>query len=323
MLWGALFGLVFPVLATLIELWQSDSPASFSFVWDLHTTNPLLPIIDTAPFFLGLFSYLLGRLSERAIQIQRARRSEIEGFLDRMKKRNHELKEVNDALDGLLYTASHDLKTPVVNLKSMVKMLRTLMDRPGSEKMIEEVIERMEDATERFDATLDDLLDISRIDLHFEEGPQVVELANLVESILFEMSDLIERKGAVVTMNFKLAPQVRFPKRSLESVLRHLISNGIKYSSDGQRPEVAVQSRGKDGDIVLEVIDNGVGIDLERHGESIFQMFKRLNKKGGGVGLGLYIVRRIMEKGGGRVDVQSRLGEGACFAISIPQINST
>lgn len=317
-MFGAMFGTVFPILATLIEGFRLLDGFSLWGVMALHASNPLLLIIDTAPFFLGLFSYFLGRMSERAVGLQYARRKEIEGFLERLKVNNKELKEVNEALDGLLYTASHDLKTPVVNLKSMVWMLRSLVQPVENQALVLDVIDRMEKSTERFECIVADLLDISRIDSHYKEGFQVVKLKEVVAAVTQELDEVIGQKSAQIRTDFSSVETVSFPRQSLQSVLKHLVANSIKYSSPDRTPDLLLRSQVVDDMVALEVSDNGVGIDLEKHRENIFKMFKRLNKESEGMGLGLYIVKRIMDKCGGVIEVQSIPGNGATFTLLIP-----
>ena len=153
---GALFGLLFPILATLIRILQSSIPFSFAQILEIHLSDPLIQIIDTAPFFLGLFAYFIGRAQAKAIGSQERRRKEAEVFSQQLREQNQDLQELNEVLDGLIYTASHDLKTPVVNLKSMLDMLRMIKDRPGSEAQMEQILDRMDLAADRFDHTIQD-----------------------------------------------------------------------------------------------------------------------------------------------------------------------
>lgn len=315
---GSLFGLCFPIVGTIMEASRTGSDFSLSELLALHTANPLLAIIDTAPIFLGLFAYLLGRVSERTLAIQRARRREIEDFFERAKLQNAELKTANEALDGLLYSASHDLKTPVVNLKSMIQMLRAVLARPDNAEMVEQVIIRMEAATLRFETTLNDLLDISRIELHFADGMHWVDFETVVEAVMEEISPLIKSKAAVIHIECEEAPRVWFSRTGLHAVLKHLLANGVKYSHPDRQPNIILRSSIRQGQYCLEVRDNGVGINLDLHKESIFKMFKRLNKESQGTGLGLYIVQRTVEQGGGAIGVESEIGKGSCFSLHLP-----
>ena len=138
--------------------------------------------------------------------------------------------------------------------------------------------------------------------------------------MLEELDEQVRQKSAQIKTDFSQAPTLNFPPPSLANAIKHLVSNGIKYSAPGRQPDLQLRSHLVQNMVAFEVRDNGVGIDLEKHRESIFKMFKRLNKEGGGVGLGLYIVKRIMDKGGGGVDVSSVPGQGATFTLLIPQI---
>ncbi|MCB9232816.1 MAG: HAMP domain-containing histidine kinase [Bacteroidia bacterium] len=319
LIWGVLFGICFPVIGTLIRCYQSEGGFSIAKCLEIQSSDPLLMIIDTAPFFLGLFSYFIGLSIERLLQEQKDRENDSLAYTSRLEIQNSELTELNSALDGLIYTASHDLKTPVVNFKSMISMLRTVKDRPGSEKMVEEILLRMDKSAEKFQVTISDLLNISRIERNFEEPKEEIVIDKAVGEVLESIAEMVNRRESKIHLETKTAPKIMFQPRSMDSILQNLISNALKYSSPERNPEIWIRTSETARNFHLEVEDNGRGIDLEKHKNKIFKMFKRLHTGAEGTGIGLYIIKRIIDKAGGSIQIQSQVNHGTKFLIELPK----
>jgi signal transduction histidine kinase len=320
---GTVFGLCFPVVSTLIAC---NTRQVQNGCIHLHLEEPLLLVIDTAPFILGLFAYLIGRSIEGRIAQERAaqeairlREVEQRAAAERLAQQNKDLTELNEMLDGLVYTASHDLKTPVINFQSMLKMLRSIKDKPDSGPMVDNIIRRMEMATFRFQDTISGLLDISRVERLGDDLPMApIDLQALVTSIWESIDSFAESKGASLIWGRIEVPTLTTNQEALQSVLLNLLTNALKYS-DPQRPcvvEISTQSR--PGMTTIQVKDNGIGIDMATHGHKLFRMFKRLTSQGEGSGIGLYIVRRTLQKLDAEIRVESQLGQGSTFFIDFP-----
>lgn len=295
----------------------------------MHRANPLLLIIDTAPLFLGLFSYAIGVAVDRMINHEKTARDEIlarekrlQAYSEDLEMRNIELNTLNVTLDGLVYTASHDLKTPVVNFQGMLKMLRKLMGRPGSEKMLEEVIGRMEKATYKLQSTISDLLDVTRVEKETNEEAVPLELEKVLNEILHSVSETIEEKAAAIDIDVSAEPIVLCSPRNLDSLMQNLLTNALKYSHPDRNPEIVIRSSREGDNVVVSVKDNGLGMDLDAQGEKLFKMFSRLHSTAEGSGIGLYIVKKIMSKLGGQVTVESKVNLGTTFKLFFPQFKT-
>ncbi len=312
---GVAFGLCFPILATIIE-WPRQPGLG---LLDLHLQTPLLAIIDTAPFFLGLFSFLLGRQTEKNLNASHHHAQTIKEHSAHLEVRNKELTELNEVLDGLVYTASHDLKTPLVNLTSMLNMLTAMLKRPGSEAMVEEIIGRMHKATEKFRVTIHDLLDVSRVERQFQEEVQTLTLDETASEVLDSLKAEIQERHAKIDLDFTAAPEVTFSKSGLESILQNLLSNALKYAHPERTPEINLSSKLNGQFVQLAVQDNGLGIDLAKQEGKLFKMFTRLHgNQSEGSGIGLYIVKRTIEQAGGSIEVRSTPNKGSTFLVNIP-----
>jgi|GEM_PF-2822251 len=312
---GALFGLCFPIVGTLLLSYEQG--ISWQYWGQLHLSNSLLLIIDTAPLVLGIFAYFLGTSQAKTIRFQKLRQAESEHFNAKLTARNKDLSELTRVLDDLIYTASHDLKTPIVNLKSMITMVRMLNATPGSSHKMAQVLRRMEVATNRFDTTIDDLLDLSRIDSYFEGGSKEIGLREFTEDVLASLSQNIAQSHAVVNLDIPGSTVLFWPEASLSCVLQNLITNSLKFQIEGKAPEITIRAEQMATEIRLDVQDNGRGIDLNRNRDKLFKMFKKINQSDNS-GIGLYLIKRIIDKAGGRIDVESTPGLGTCFSVYIP-----
>lgn len=317
-LYGVLFGLAFPVLATCIEMMRQDLPCTPSEMIALHARTPLLLIINTAPLFLGLFSCLIGITTEKLVSVQQREKDVLQSHNDELERRNSELKELNAMLDGLVYTASHDLKTPVINFRSMLTMLKKVRQKPGQQAMEDSIIEKLDKATSKFQSTISDLLDISRLEKQFGDDFAKVDISETLNQVMDSVSEMVNQKDAQITVDLKGPAHIWFSAASMTSIFQNLISNSLKYSSSTRKPEIQIRSRILQSNLVLEVADNGIGMDMETVKNKLFKMFTRMSSQAEGSGIGLYIVKRTVEKSNGKVEVESQLDKGSLFRIILP-----
>jgi signal transduction histidine kinase len=295
----------------------------------LHGQNPLLQIIDLAPAVLGIFSYILGAsvdrriLSERAVRDAIADKEQVQRVLaEKLQRQNDDLSELNATLDGLVYTASHDLKTPIINFVSMLKMLRIVKDMPGSEAKVEEIIGRLEGATDRLQITISDLLEVSRVERLGGEAHVPVHLKPLIEELIGSLDTFFQTHGA--TFEIDLPDDLVLGSASAYvSIFQNLLTNAVKYKSLDRKPVVTMQGRSLGEWLEVRVTDNGSGIDLARQGDKLFKMFTRLQSTMEGSGIGLYIVKRTIDKLGGEIAVESQLGLGTTFILRLPRPQDT
>lgn len=315
---GVLFGLCFPIVALVWECIRTTGGFSLSKCMEIHHDNQLLWIIDMAPIVIGFFSWTVGKAIERIIAEQGKRRKEVEVFVQKLSKQNEELSLLNKGLDDLLYSASHDLKTPAVNMKGLVSMMRMVIDDPDQQAMIPEILDRMELTSNRMRDLTSDLQDITRIEKGEFEPKTSIDLQRTVDHVWVSLHAETKRKGDRLEIDVKEAPTLQFPSSSWETILQNLISNSIKYADESRDLLVSIRSRKVAGGIEVDVGDNGVGIDLNLHKSKMFKMFKRFQNAQEGTGVGLYIIKRTMDHVGGTISVKSEVGKGTCFTLMIP-----
>jgi PAS domain S-box-containing protein len=228
--------------------------------------------------------------------------------------------EAHDAIrvrDDFLSIASHELKTPVTTLQLQIQSLLRRADG-GSIDGLGPRLAAAERQVDRLTALINDLLDISRItggrlDLHLED----VDFASVVRDVTARLEEPLARAGCVLTVSGLEPQRGTWDRLRLDQIVTNLLSNAMKYGA-GQPIEVAMSGT---GDAVrLEVRDHGIGIAPE-HQIRIFDRFERAvsGRHYGGLGLGLWIVRQILDAFGGSIRVRSASGEGSTFAVELPR----
>jgi signal transduction histidine kinase len=226
-----------------------------------------------------------------------------------------ELEKRNAEMERLTYTVSHDLRTPLVTIKGFSGMLAAAAET-GDLPKVKAKAGRIITAADRMRLLLDEVLEFSRIG-RVVRAREDVPLKSVVQDTLAVLSGAIKDRGVSVKVASDL-PVVRGDRVRLAEVVQNLIQNAVGYLGEQPAPRVEIGVR-RDGDeTVCYVRDNGIGIDL-RYREKVFGLFERLDANTEGAGVGLAIVKRIVEAHGGRVWVESEgAGKGATFCFTIP-----
>lgn len=245
------------------------------------------------------------------IHEQKLIREQFEYTQDELKQKNQELRRRNTDLDNFVYTASHDLKAPINNIEGLVNGLIEECSEPSQHILLNMINQ----SVSRFKNTIGDLTEITRV-TGKPETPETIELSPIAAEILESLEDYIKQTGAIITLNFEVNNLV-FSRKNIRSVLFNLISNAIKYRSEERMPVIKISSFWENEKTVIEVRDNGMGMD-ERDIPKMFGMFKRLHNHVEGTGVGMYIVKRVIENAGGNIEVSSKLNEGTTFKIYFP-----
>ncbi len=239
---------------------------------------------------------------------------------DRLARKNEELQRINADLDNFIYTASHDLKAPIANIEGFVKLLVAKHDKKNlGEEEFREFMAYIQDSISRFKTTIADLTEISRTQRNIAEDAQgeVVNVQAVYDDILADVGFLFNDAKCCVTTDFTV-PLLTFSRKNFRSILYNLVSNAFKYRSPERDCRIFVRTENMGGYILLSVKDNGLGLN-EKNKKQLFSMFKRFHSHTEGTGIGLYIVKRIMDNAGGRVEVESTEGEGSEFKVFFKQ----
>ncbi len=226
------------------------------------------------------------------------------------------LERKNKELDTFVYTVSHDLKAPLVTLQGMADLLGESCERDLDEQG-RHYVTRIKTNAQQMERLVQDLLALSRIGREGRE-PEAVGLDDVVDELLMEGGERIRARGVTVTRHE--LPTLWGVRTQIEQVVSNLLGNAIKYLGDTPAPVVEIGAKDGGAEMVeCYVKDNGIGIDPAYH-EKVFEIFQRLQEtEAEGTGVGLAIVKKIIEGAGGRIWVESAKGQGAAFRFTWPR----
>ena len=233
----------------------------------------------------------------------------------RVTERTAELERSNEDLQHFAYIASHDLQEPLRMVSGFLKLLEDRY-RPQLDARAQQYIDYSVEGSMRMSQLIADLLAFSRVDIKGEQFRPVDAGAALAEA-LANLRGSIEEAGAQVTWD--PLPTVTADGTQLMRLLQNLVGNAIKFRDPDRPCQVHVAAQRQDGRWVFSVRDNGIGVD-PRHQDRIFVIFQRLHTRAKypGTGIGLAICKRIVERHGGRIWVESRPGDGSTFYFTMP-----
>ena len=231
-------------------------------------------------------------------------------------------RELGELKSRFVAMTSHEFRTPLAAILSSAELLRDYHDRlPAAER--EELLGIVQQSVRRMGRMLDDVLTIGRADAQaLDFAPAPLALGTLVESVLAEARRAATDAGVPlvpVRLALRGDEQPRWlDERLLRHILANLVGNAIKYSAGGEAVELDIDAR--DGEVLIRVQDRGIGIPAE-HLPQLFEPFYRARNVGavGGTGLGMAVVKRAVDRHGGTIEVESRVGEGTRVLVRLPE----
>lgn len=229
-----------------------------------------------------------------------------------LQKRNEELQKINNDLDNFIYSASHDLKHPITNLEGLLIMLRNELN-PPKESGSAQWLSLMDVSINRLKKTILDISEIIKVQKGLEEAYEELDFVQVLDEIKVDMTDLITQSEATIRTDFRVE-QINYARKNLRSILYNLLSNALKYRSLSRPAVVELSTCLQEGHLVLTVRDNGLGL-TEKQQTKLFSMFKRMHDHVEGTGIGLYMIKRIIENNGGKIVAESQQKVGSIFTV--------
>lgn len=223
------------------------------------------------------------------------------------------LEKLNAEYHTLVYALSHDIKQPLSTILLLSDGLADAYDNRNT-KQFTKWIKSLRRTSEAMVSLVQGFTNHEISGTEISTGKEIINIENIYKDVIFSFKDEIYNNNIHISTNFKTS-EIKFPKNNLRSIVYNLLSNAIKYKHPDRPLKIKITTLKSNNYVVLCVQDNGVGI-AEQHQEKIFKKFKRLkNSTSGGTGMGLYILKRMMENHGGKVEVQSTLGKGSIFKV--------
>jgi len=233
---------------------------------------------------------------------------------------NTRLTRTNADLDTFVYAASHDLKAPIANIEGLLNALREYLPTEAQEPMVPRLVGMMEGAITRFQQTVSHLTDVSHLQVgRYSQSVEYLDIPRALEDVRLDLLPLLESTHAELVVSVEACPNVRFSANNLRSVLFNLLSNAVKYRAPDRTPVVQIRTHCTPRQVVVEIQDNGLGLSNRQQGQ-LFTMFRRLHAHVEGSGVGLYLIKRLIENAGGTLTVASQLGIGSTFNVTLPRV---
>lgn len=225
-----------------------------------------------------------------------------------------ELEAKNAELERFTYTVSHDLKSPLITINGYLSFLEKDAHVGDMDKLNHDVM-RIKEAVEKMQGLLSDLLELSRIG-RLINPPEEVDFAVITQEAMRLVEISLQEKNIKVSIQANM-PKVYVDKKRIVEVMQNLLENAAKFIGNPSIPQVEVGVKTDNDKNIFFVKDNGIGIAPQYH-ERIFGLFDKLSADTEGTGIGLALVKRIVETHGGNIWVESDLGKGATFYFTLP-----
>ncbi|MEJ7693880.1 CheR family methyltransferase [Daejeonella sp.] len=237
--------------------------------------------------------------------------SELKKLLKELNVSNQSFRRINDDLNNFVYGASHDLNAPILNIETVMGILNKTLDMSSPD--VVSLSGMMNTALTNFKEVIKELGKVGALESETMEEAHMENFEAVYKEIEESISERIKLANATITTDFS-EKEVRFPKKNLRSILLNLITNAIKFHSPERSPDISIGTQKVADFVILIVKDNGLGINKERI-DFVFNMYHRINDDIEGQGIGLYLVKKIINASGGKIEVESEVDKGSTFKI--------
>ncbi|WP_022826302.1 PAS domain-containing sensor histidine kinase [Hymenobacter norwichensis] len=285
------------------------------------------PLFDDAHRVQGILAFILDVTEKvRAREQVQNLNEELAATNEEMLATNEELLDANTRLlranadlDSFVYAASHDLKAPIANIEGLLNALHEYLPTVDQEPMVPRLVGMMEGAIARFQQTVGHLTDVSHLQQgQYSQPIEHLDVPQALEDVRLDLLPLLESSCAELVVDVATCANVRFSAKHLRSVLFNLLSNAVKYRAPDRQPVVQIRTECTPTEFRLAVQDNGLGLS-EYQQSQLFTMFRRLHTHVEGSGVGLYLIKRAVDNAGGTLTVESQLGAGSTFTVTLPR----
>ena len=224
----------------------------------------------------------------------------------------NELERLNAEHDTLLYTLSHDIRQPLSTILLLADELMEAYDIRNKEQFAT-WIETLTRASKNMKTLLEDFTEHIKVDSRIPNEDERLNIEDIFHDVILSLRNDIYNNGIEIQTQFNTS-EIIFSRKNLRSIVFNLLSNAIKYKKTDEPLKILITTEKKSGYVILSINDNGLGIDKLHH-KTVFNKFSRINANVEGTGMGLYIVSRMLSDKGGKIEVESDIGNGSTFFV--------
>lgn len=243
------------------------------------------------------------------IHNQKIAEVELERTNEELRKKNEKLERMNQLHKNLVRVIAHDLRGPIGNMQLAFELLEKIHEPEKRDK----ILRGLEDMVERQKKVTDGLLDVIQAQSPDQIKASDIDLQQLVNNIQKEIKNRLENSGGIIETDFSDVSNICYNESFLHSIIKNLVTNSIKYTHKEVVPKIHITCHKHKEHVLIKVSDNGIGIDLETQMNRLFKPFERLTEVAEGNGIGLYIIKNLIEENDGFIKVESTPGEGTIF----------
>jgi two-component system, sensor histidine kinase LadS len=260
---------------------------------------------------------IINRQNGELLTYTRDLEDEVMRRTEQIRENSQRLTENADQLEKFTYAVSHNLRAPIARLLGLADIISSSM--PPDEQLF--FLSKVKESAHQLDDVIKDLNLILELKAEKNTGFESIDLDARINGAIALHADLIKQVSAEIVVDLQVK-HVAAIGPFIDSILYNLIGNALKFSDPLRHTIIQLKSFREKSLLVFTCQDNGVGIDLQKHGDKLFGLYKRFEPKVDGKGLGLYLVKSHVQMLGGTVSVQSTLGKGTTFTIQLP-LNAT
>ncbi len=239
---------------------------------------------------------------------QRRTEKERANILADMMQRNKDLEQFS-------YIISHNLRSPVANIKGLTELLNSV---GNTDEDIATFVRELAVTAGKLDEVIKDLNQILQIKSNASEHTELVTFEEVIADVCLSINDQIKNEHVRIVANFSEAPEMTCIKSYLHSIFFNLISNSIKYRHPERTSVISIESQITKDKLTIVYRDNGLGIDLNKWGKDVFGLYRKFHSNADGKGMGLYMIKTHVETMGGKIYLDSEVNKGVIFTIEYP-----
>lgn len=278
------------------NVWKADiknKAKDGTYYWVATTITPFFDESGKPSMYVSI-RFDITKQKELEIQLE-----------EQLKERNIMLKQLshqNKQLEDFCYIISHNLRAPLSNMS----MLSDLLKDSETDLEKKELISKLNQVSDYLQETFDELVSAIQVRNNVDVVNEPIELEEVYHRTKKILQGQILQSGARIEANFSELPRIIYPKKYIDSIFLNIISNALKYRSSERTAEIKLQSYTRGDAQYIEIADNGLGLDLKKHGEKLFMLRKTFHNHPQAKGFGLFITKSQLESMGGRIDVDSQ-----------------